>query len=46
LETPGGGYSVSMQALRLILREHDLHRTPKWISPRRILHALSVKQFG
>jgi N-acetylmuramic acid 6-phosphate etherase len=37
----GGGYSLSMQALRLILREHDLHRTEMDFTAK-ILHALSL----
>src|SRR6266478_2106294 len=37
----GGGYSLSVQALRLILREHDLHRGEIGFTAR-ILHALSL----
>ena len=40
----GGGYSLSMQALRLILREHDLHRAEMDFSTK-ILHALSLNNF-
>ena len=40
----GGGYSLSMQALRLILREHDLHRI-KMDFTAKILHALSLNNF-
>jgi N-acetylmuramic acid 6-phosphate etherase len=40
----GGGYSLSMQALRLILREHDLHRTQMDFTAK-ILHALSLNSF-
>jgi N-acetylmuramic acid 6-phosphate etherase len=40
----GGGYSLSMQALRLILREHDLHRTEMDFTAK-ILHALSLNNF-
>jgi N-acetylmuramic acid 6-phosphate etherase len=40
----GGGYSLSMQALRLILREHDLHRAEMNFSMK-ILHALSLNNF-
>ena len=40
----GGGYSLSMQALRLILREHDLHRAEMNFSTK-ILHALSLNNF-
>ena len=36
----GGGYFLSIQALRLILREHDLHRSQMQFSAK-ILHALS-----
>src|SRR5215469_12561773 len=37
----GGGYFLSIQALRLILREHDLHRTEMDVTAK-ILHALSL----
>jgi len=37
----GGGYSLSVQALRLILREHDLHRGEIGFTTK-ILHALSL----
>jgi N-acetylmuramic acid 6-phosphate etherase len=37
----GGGYSLSIQALRLILREHDLHRGEIRFAAK-ILHALSL----
>ena len=37
----GGGYSLSMQALRLILREHDLRRSEMDFTAK-ILHALSL----
>jgi N-acetylmuramic acid 6-phosphate etherase len=40
----GGGYSLSMQALRLILREHDLHRAEMDFTAE-ILHALSLNNF-
>jgi N-acetylmuramic acid 6-phosphate etherase len=40
----GGGYSLSMQALRLILREHDLHRA-EMDSTAKVLHALSLNNF-
>ena len=40
----GGGYALSMQALRLILREHDLHRA-KMDFTAKILHALSLNNF-
>ena len=40
----GGGYSLSMQALRLILREHDLHRAEMDFTAN-ILHALSLNNF-
>src|SRR6476661_10505240 len=40
----GGGYSLSMQALRLILREHDLRRAEMNFSTK-ILHALSLNNF-
>ena len=40
----GGGYSLSMQALRLILREHDLHRAQMDFSAK-VLHALSLNNF-
>src|SRR5213592_1025014 len=37
----GGGYFLSIQALRLILREHDLHRSQMQFSAK-VLHALSL----
>jgi len=37
----GGGYFISIQALRLILREHDLHRADMDFTAK-ILHALSL----
>ena len=37
----GGGYFLSVQALRLILREHDLHRVELDFTAK-ILHALSL----
>src|SRR5262249_20610072 len=40
----GGGYFLSIQALRLILREHDLHRTGMDVTAK-ILHALSLNNF-
>ena len=40
----GGGYSLSMQALRLILREHDLHRAEMDFTAK-ILRALSLNNF-
>ena len=40
----GGGYSLSMQALRSILREHDLHRAEMDFTAK-ILHALSLNNF-
>jgi N-acetylmuramic acid 6-phosphate etherase len=40
----GGGYSLSVQALRLILREHDLHRVESDFTAK-ILHALSLNNF-
>jgi N-acetylmuramic acid 6-phosphate etherase len=40
----GGGYSLSMQALRLILREHDLHRAEMDFTAK-VLHALSLNNF-
>jgi N-acetylmuramic acid 6-phosphate etherase len=40
----GGGYFLSIQALRLILREHDLHRVELDFTAR-ILHALSLNNF-
>src|SRR6266513_4223545 len=40
----GGGYSLSIQALRLILREHDLHRSEMDFTAK-ILHALSLNNF-
>jgi N-acetylmuramic acid 6-phosphate etherase len=40
----GGGYFLSVQALRLILREHDLHRAQMDFTAK-ILHALSLNNF-
>ena len=40
----GGGYSLSMQTLRLILREHDLHRAEMDFTAK-VLHALSLNNF-
>src|SRR5881296_2148568 len=40
----GGGYFLSIQALRLILREHDLHRGAIRFTAK-ILHALSLNNF-
>jgi len=40
----GGGYFLSIQALRLILREHDLHRSEMQFTAK-ILHALSLNNF-
>ena len=40
----GGGYFLSIQALRLILREHDLHRAQMDFTVK-ILHALSLNNF-
>ena len=40
----GGGYFLSIQALRLILREHDLHRAEMDFTAK-ILHALSLNNF-
>jgi N-acetylmuramic acid 6-phosphate etherase len=40
----GGGYFLSIQALRLILREHDLHRVELDFTAK-ILHALSLNNF-
>src|SRR6202162_5539891 len=40
----GGGYSLSIQALRLILREHDLHRGEIRFAAK-ILHALLLNNF-
>ena len=40
----GGGYFLSIQALRLILREHDLHRAELDFTAK-ILHALSLNNF-
>src|SRR4029077_10936275 len=40
----GGGYFLSIQALRLILREHDLHRAEMDFTEK-ILHALSLNNF-
>ncbi|HJW39289.1 MAG TPA: N-acetylmuramic acid 6-phosphate etherase [Candidatus Udaeobacter sp.] len=37
----GGGYFLSIQALRLVLREHDLHHSEMQFTAR-ILHALSL----
>ena len=40
----GGGYFLSIQALRLILREHDLHRAQMDFTAK-VLHALSLNNF-
>ena len=40
----GGGYFLSIEALRLILREHDLHRAAMDVTAK-ILHALSLNNF-
>ena len=40
----GGGYFLSIQTLRLILREHDLHREEMPFTPK-ILQALSLNNF-
>ena len=40
----GGGYSLSVQALRLVLREYDLHRVELDFTAK-ILHALSLNNF-
>jgi N-acetylmuramic acid 6-phosphate etherase len=40
----GGGYFLSIQALRLILREHDMHRAQMDFTAK-ILHALSLNNF-
>ena len=40
----GGGYFLSIQALRLILCEHDLHR-PELEFTAKILHALALNNF-
>ncbi|HEX5492853.1 MAG TPA: N-acetylmuramic acid 6-phosphate etherase [Candidatus Udaeobacter sp.] len=40
----GGGYSLSVQALRLVLREYDLHRIELDFTAK-ILHALSLNNF-
>jgi len=40
----GGGYFLSIQALRLVLREHDLHRADLDFTAK-ILHALSLNNF-
>jgi N-acetylmuramic acid 6-phosphate etherase len=40
----GGGYFLSIQALRLILREHDLHRADMDFTAK-ILRALSLNNF-
>jgi len=40
----GGGYSLSIQALRLTLREHDLHHSEMQFTTK-ILHALSLNNF-
>jgi N-acetylmuramic acid 6-phosphate etherase len=40
----GGGYFLSIQALRLILREHDLHRADMDFTAK-VLHALSLNNF-
>src|SRR6266513_2326404 len=40
----GGGYFLSIQALRLVLREHDLHHSEMQFTGK-ILHALSLNSF-
>jgi N-acetylmuramic acid 6-phosphate etherase len=40
----GGGYFLSIQALRLLLREHDLHHSEMQFTAK-ILHALSLNNF-
>jgi N-acetylmuramic acid 6-phosphate etherase len=40
----GGGYFLSIQALRLVLREHDLHHGEMQFTGK-ILHALSLNNF-
>jgi len=40
----GGGYALSVQALRMILREYDLHRVELDFTAK-ILHALSLNNF-
>ena len=40
----GGGYFISIQALRLLLREYDLHRGELQFAAK-ILHALSLNTF-
>src|SRR6476661_2817182 len=40
----GGGYFLSIQALRLVLREHDLHHSEMQFTTK-ILHALSLNNF-
>ena len=40
----GGGYFLSIQAVRLILREHDLHRAELKFTAK-ILHALALNNF-
>ena len=40
----GGGYFLSIQTLRLILREHDLHRAELEFTAK-ILHALALNNF-
>src|SRR5262249_34859777 len=40
----GGGYFLSIQALRLILREHDVHRAEMEVTAK-ILQALSLNNF-
>jgi N-acetylmuramic acid 6-phosphate etherase len=40
----GGGYFLSIQALRLVLREHDLHHSEMQFTAK-ILHALSLNNF-
>src|SRR5713101_2286280 len=40
----GGGYFLCIQALRLILREHDLHRSELDFTAK-ILHALALNNF-
>ena len=40
----GGGYFLAIQALRLVLREHDLHHSEMQFTAK-ILHALSLNNF-
>src|SRR5881398_3778622 len=40
----GGGYFLAIQALRLILREHDLHHSEMQFTAK-ILHALALNNF-